>query len=79
MTKGRPKGAKVWTDEKLNRVKDLTQHNSASEIGKIFGKAKIAILLTAPPEKTLTMPIRPFWLDAITSCKANGSIPESGT
>jgi hypothetical protein len=38
---GRPK---VWTDEKLNRVKDLTQHNSAREIGKIFGKTKNAIL-----------------------------------
>ena len=23
MTKGRPKVAKIWTDEKLNRVKDL--------------------------------------------------------
>ena len=33
MKAGRPK---VWTDEKLNRVKDLTQHNSMSEIGKIF-------------------------------------------
>ena len=44
MTKGRPKGAKVWTDEKLDRVKDLARHNSAREIGEIFGTTKNAIL-----------------------------------
>ena len=35
---------KVWTDEKLDRVKDLTRHNSAREIGEIFGTTKNAIL-----------------------------------
>jgi len=35
---------KVWTDEKLNRVKDLTQNNTSSEIGKIFGTTKNAVL-----------------------------------
>ena len=44
MEKGRPKGAKVWTDEKLDRVKDLARHNSAREIGEIFGTTKNAIL-----------------------------------
>ena len=44
MTKGRPKGAKVWTDEKLDRVKDLARHNSAREIREIFGTTKNAIL-----------------------------------
>ena len=41
MEKGRPKGAKVWTDEKLDRVKDLARHNSAREIGEIFGTTKM--------------------------------------
>ena len=44
MTKGRPKVAKVWTDEKLNRVKDLAHNNSMSEIGKIFDTTKNAVL-----------------------------------
>ena len=44
MTKGRPKGAKVWTDEKLKRVKEFARHNSAREIGEIFGTTKNAIL-----------------------------------
>ena len=35
---------KIWTDEKLDRVKDLTRHNSAREIGEIFGTTKNAIL-----------------------------------
>jgi hypothetical protein len=38
---GRPR---IWTEEKLNRVKDLAQHNSMSEIGKIFNTTKNAIL-----------------------------------
>ena len=41
MKKGRPK---VWTDEKLNKVKDLAQSKSSSEIGKIFYTTKNAIL-----------------------------------
>ena len=41
MTKGRPK---VWTDEKLKRVKEFAQHNSAREIGEIFGTTKNAVL-----------------------------------
>ena len=44
MEKGRPKGAKVWTDEKLKRVKEFARHNSAREIGEIFGTTKNAIL-----------------------------------
>ena len=44
MTKGRPKGAKVWTDKKLDYVKYLTKCNSMSEIGKVFGTTKNAIL-----------------------------------
>jgi hypothetical protein len=44
MTKGRPKVAKIWTDEKLNQVKDLAQHNTSSEIGEIFNTTKNAIL-----------------------------------
>ena len=38
---GRPK---VWTDEKLDRVKDLTRRNSMSEIGKLFNTTKNAVL-----------------------------------
>ena len=38
---GRPK---VWTEEKLNQVKDLAQHNSMSEIGKLFNTTKNAVL-----------------------------------
>ena len=34
----------IWTDEKLDRVKDLARHNSAREIGEIFGTTKNAIL-----------------------------------
>ena len=34
----------IWTDEKLDRVKDLTRHNSAREVGEIFGTTKNAIL-----------------------------------
>jgi len=34
----------IWTDEKLDRVKDFAQHNSAREIGEIFGTTKNAIL-----------------------------------
>ena len=44
MTKGSPKGAKVWTDKKLDYVKYLTKCNSMSEIGKVFGTTKNAIL-----------------------------------
>ena len=42
MTKGRPKVAKIWTDEKLNQVKDLAHNNSMSEIGKILDTTKNA-------------------------------------
>ena len=42
-------------------------------------KAKIAILVTAPPENMLNIPKRPFWLDAIISLRATGSIPANGT
>ena len=35
---------KIGTDEKLNKVKDLTKHNNAREIGKVFGTTKNAIL-----------------------------------
>ena len=38
---GRPK---VWTDDKLAHVKYLTKCNSMSEIGKVFGTTKNAIL-----------------------------------
>ena len=38
---GRPK---VWTECKLNQVKDLAQHNTSSEIGEIFNTTKNAIL-----------------------------------
>ena len=34
----------IWTDEKLDKVKDLTQHNSMREIGKVFGTTKNAVL-----------------------------------
>ena len=34
----------IWTDEKLDRVKDLTRHNSAREVGEIFGTTKNAVL-----------------------------------
>ena len=44
MTKGRPKGAKVQTDEKLAHVKYLTKCNTSSEIGKVFGTTKNAVL-----------------------------------
>ena len=44
MTKGRPKVAKVWTDDKLAYIKYLTKCNSMSEIGKVFGTTKNAIL-----------------------------------
>ena len=44
MTKGRPKGAKVWTDDKLVYIKYLTKCNTSSEIGKVFGTTKNAIL-----------------------------------
>ena len=44
MTKGRPKGAKVWTDDKLAHIKYLTKCNTSSEIGKVFGTTKNAIL-----------------------------------
>ena len=42
-------------------------------------KAKIAIRVTAPPENILNIPNKPFWLEAITSFKAEGSIPDRGT
>jgi len=35
---------KIWTDEKLAHVKYLTKCNSMSEIGKVFGTTKNAIL-----------------------------------
>ena len=37
----------IWTDEKLDRVKDFAQHNSAREIGEIFGTTKNAKLSVA--------------------------------
>ena len=42
-------------------------------------RAKIAILVTAPPENILNIPKRPFWLDDIISFNAKGSIPAKGT
>ena len=44
----------------------------------IIPNAKIAILVTAPPENILNIPKRPFWLADITSFKASGSIPDKG-
>ena len=35
---------KIWTDEKLAHVRYLTKCNSMSEIGKVFGTTKNAIL-----------------------------------
>ena len=35
---------KIWTDEKLAHVKYLTKCNSMSEIGKVFGTTKNAVL-----------------------------------
>ena len=35
---------KIWTAEKLAHVKYLTKCNSMSEIGKVFGTTKNAIL-----------------------------------
>ena len=43
------------------------------------GRAKIAILLTAPPAKTLNIPRRPFWFPSIKIFNCSGSIPGSGT
>ena len=51
----------------------------AEEIYGIIPKANIAILVTAPPENILNMPSNPFWLEAIISFKAKGSIPAKGT
>ena len=41
--------------------------------------ANIAILVTAPPENILNIPSNPFWLVAIISFNAEGSIPDKGT
>ena len=42
MDEMRPRGK--WTDSELNYVKYLTKCNSASEIAKIFGTTKNAII-----------------------------------
>ena len=34
----------IWTDKKLDYVKYLTKCNTSSEIGKVFGTTKNAIL-----------------------------------
>ena len=34
----------IWTDDKLDYVKYLTKCNTSSEIGKVFGTTKNAIL-----------------------------------
>ena len=44
----------------------------------IIPKANIAILFTAPPEKTLNIPNKPFWFDSINICKDWESIPGKG-
>ena len=49
------------------------------EMYGIIPNAKIAILWTAPPEKTLNIPNKPFWLDDIISDNELGSIPAIGT
>jgi len=41
MSAGRPR---TWTDSKLDYVKYLMKCNSASEIGKIFGATKNAVI-----------------------------------
>ena len=38
----RPRGK--WTDRELNQVKFLKDYKSASEVGKIFGATKNAII-----------------------------------
>ena len=40
--------------------------------------ANIAILLTAPPAKTLNIPSNPFWLPSIIIFNCSGSIPGRG-
>ena len=42
MAKMRPRGK--WTDSELIQVKYLTKYNSTSEVGKIFGVTKNAII-----------------------------------
>ena len=42
----------------------------------IIPSANIAILVTAPPENILNIPSKPFWLEAITSFKTEGSREE---
>ena len=49
------------------------------EIYGIIPRANIAILLTAPPAKTLNIPSRPFWLPSIITFNCSGSIPGKGT
>ena len=49
------------------------------DIYGIIPKANIAILVTAPPENILNIPNKPFWLEAIISFSANGSMPAKGT
>ena len=49
------------------------------EIYGIIPRAKIAILVTAPPENILNMPNKPFWLELIISFNDKGSIPARGT
>ncbi len=49
------------------------------EMYGIIPNAKIAILVTAPPENTLNIPNKPFWVELITSFSAWGSIPARGT
>ena len=38
----RPRGK--WTNSELNQVKYLTKYNSTSEVGKIFGATKNAVI-----------------------------------
>jgi hypothetical protein len=49
------------------------------EMYGIIPNANIAILLTAPPEKILNIPRRPFELDSINVFKDSGLIPGRGT
>ena len=44
-----------------------------------ISRANIAILLTAPPAKTLNIPSRPFWLPSIITLSWAGSMPGNGT
>ena len=68
----------IWTDKKLDYVKYLTKCNTSSEIGKVFGTTKNAILgalyrdkikngYVPPPDskyaiKKPNYPTRRYWL-----------------